>query len=80
MVRQIRKYLKAPIYSKRKGFSSRQSANPLEVGPLEISVKIPKLCYEKTYSINVTDVDIPSVAEYEIFGDDKVKSLEVMNM
>ena len=47
---------------------------PLEVGPLEISVKIPKLCYEKTYSINVTDVDIPSVAEYEIFGDDKVKS------
>ena len=47
---------------------------PLVEGELEITMKIPKLCYEKVYVLNITKTVIPSVEKYEILGNDIVKS------
>lgn len=47
---------------------------PITIGSLEVKMEIPKLCYSKVYNLEVTDVSLPPVTTYEIFGDDKVKS------
>ena len=57
-----------------RGVISNGILTPFEAGNIEIILEIPRLCFTKTYVIDVKKEILPAKSVYEIVGDDKVKS------